>query len=57
MPKDDSTVRIELGLRAAHLAKVCLEMLSLSPQLARLQLHQIAQELKDVDEFLKKNGV
>jgi hypothetical protein len=53
---DDSATRVEIAIRAAHLAKTVLELLSLSPELARLQLGQIAQELREMDDFLKKKG-
>lgn len=54
---DDSATRIEIALRAARLAKVSLEMMSLSPQLCRLQLVEVAKSLRELDMFLEKRGL
>ena len=55
--KEDSSVRIEIALRAAHLAKCCLELLNLQPQLASLQMRRITEELSDLHAFLRSKGL
>lgn len=53
---DDSGTRVELGLRGAMLAKASLELLSLDPKLARLQLAEIAKQFNELNKFLKEKG-
>ena len=43
---DDSCTRIELALRGAQIAKKALELMSLSPEIARLQLEDVATEVQ-----------
>ena len=47
---DDSAVRVEIALRAAMLAKSALEVMSMRPQIARMQL---AEVMKQAGEFAK----
>jgi len=51
--RDDSAARIEVALRAAHLAKSTLELTSVPLDLARLQISEIAKELRAIDRFLE----
>ena len=52
---DDSTVRITIALRAAHVAKQALEMLSMSPELCRLQIGELAKGVRELHEYIKEN--
>jgi hypothetical protein len=38
---DDSTLRIEIALRAGLIAKAALELINLDPRVAFLQVHQV----------------
>jgi hypothetical protein len=47
--------KAELEIRAGHLAKASLELTSVSSRdMAHLILVQVAKELRELDEFLKK---
>lgn len=54
---EDSATRVEVGLRGALLAKSALELLSVDPKLARLCLADVAEHLRDLDEFLRKKSL
>ena len=50
-----SQQKVELALRAGHLAKCALELTAMSSAaFARLHLVQVADELREIDKFLKK---
>lgn len=46
--KDESTLRIEIALRAGMIAKAALEMISLSPSLVLLQINEVAKALGEL---------
>lgn len=52
--EDSSSVRIELALRGARIARMALELefMSLAPHLAKMHLIDIAKELRELDAFL-----
>jgi hypothetical protein len=49
----DSAIRIELALRGAQIAKCALELMTLSPSLAQLQMSQIEEEVQRARIWLK----
>jgi hypothetical protein len=53
----ESSVRVEIALRSAIIAKSCLEMMSLEPSLCRLQLEQVVRECADMSKWLQKSSV
>jgi hypothetical protein len=56
MASDDSAVRVELGLRGAIIAKAALELMSLGPEFAHLQLVEVVKRVRETDEFLRAKG-
>lgn len=54
---DDSAVRVEIGLRGALIAKSALQLTGIDPRLARLQLIEVATQLRELDVFLQKKGI
>lgn len=52
----DSAEKIGIALRAAHIAKQSLEMMSLSPRLCKLQMIDITESMKELHKFLNENG-
>jgi hypothetical protein len=50
--RDDSSVRIELALRGAQIAKCALELMSLSPEIAMLQICRIEKEIRETRNWL-----
>jgi predicted RNase H-like nuclease len=55
---NDSALRVEIALRGARLAKSALELMSLSPDLVRLQLCEIVKQVREIDALVvaKKGG-
>jgi hypothetical protein len=53
---NDSLLQVELGLRGAIIAKQALELLTISPGFARIQLAEIVKLVKETDDFLTKKG-
>jgi hypothetical protein len=53
---DDSGIRVSLALRGAHIAKLALELMSLNPELAHLQLVEVVKAVKETDEWLQSKG-
>jgi hypothetical protein len=54
---DDSQTRISIALHGAQIAKTALELMSLSPEFARLQLQEVARRIHETDQFLKSKGL
>lgn len=53
-----SAKRVELAVRAGHLAKTALELTSTQTSVvARLQLMAVAKQVRELEEFLKKAEV
>ncbi len=52
---DDSTLRIEIALRAGMIAKAALEMVNLDPRLVILQIHQVESQIYDLDAVIRKS--
>lgn len=52
---DDSAIRIGTALRAAHIAKQCLEMMSLEPRMCKLQMLDITESMKELHKFLNES--
>lgn len=53
---NDASLRIEIAIRAGMMAKACLELINLDPRLARLQLSEVAKQLRELDDKMKKEG-
>lgn len=49
-----SAIKIEIALRAGVVAKASLELLSLEPEFARLQIQEVAKHLRDLDDFIER---
>jgi hypothetical protein len=45
---DDSSLRIEIALRAGMIAKAVLEMINLEPRLVPLQINEVAKMLAEL---------
>jgi hypothetical protein len=43
---DDSSLRIDIALRAALIAKAVLEMINLDPRLVPMQVNEVAKQLQ-----------
>ena len=57
MPETDSATQIGIALRAAHITKQSLEMMQLSPRLCKMQMLQITESLKELQQFLNQKGI
>lgn len=51
---NESQLRVEIALRAGMMAKACLEMINLDPRFARLQLAEVAKQIRELDLKLQK---
>lgn len=51
-----SSLRIELALRAARLGKACLEIVGMDPSMVRLQLCEIVSQVREIEECVGKGG-
>lgn len=49
----DGTLRIEIGLRAALIAKAALEMINLEPRICALQLREVVKQVSELDAKLR----
>jgi len=56
MPETDSAMQIGIALRAAHIAKQSLEMMQLPPRLCKMQILEITECLKELQQFLDQKG-
>ena len=56
MPETDTATRIVIALRAAQIARQSLEMMDLSPRLCKMQMLQITASLKELHQFLNREG-
>lgn len=54
---DDSATRVEIGLRGALIAKSALGLTGIDPRFARLQMVEVARQLRELDVFLEKKGI
>jgi hypothetical protein len=57
MPETDSAMQIGIALRAAHIAKQSLEMMQLPPRLCKMQILEITECLKELQQFLNQKGI
>lgn len=53
--RDDSSVRIEISIRSALIAKSVLEMMSLEPAIAQLQLREVLKQIEELSIFLARS--
>ena len=51
--KTESSARVEIGLRAAIIAKAALEMLGMEPPICRLQIKEVEDRVTEMKAFLK----
>ena len=51
--KTESSARVEIGLRAAIIAKAALEMLGMEPMICRLQIKEVEDRVTEMKTFLK----
>ena len=50
--RTESGINVELALRSAVIAKQVLEMMSMSPSLARMQLQSVAEQILELKSWL-----
>ncbi|MDR3741619.1 MAG: hypothetical protein P4L40_21580 [Terracidiphilus sp.] len=51
---DDSSLRIEIAIRAALIAKSVLELVNLDPRLASLQLADVMKQVRALEEKVRR---
>lgn len=51
---DDSSLRIEIALRASLIAKAALEMVNMDPRLAVLQVREVEIQIAELKQKLRK---
>ncbi len=48
----DSSLRVEIAMRSALIAKATLEMLNLEPRLVHFQLCEVVKQIKEMDDVV-----